>query len=186
MSENEIFGGLKIFIPKVFEDYRGHFFESYNSNSFDPEFNEKEKIRFVQDNQSFSKYGVIRGIHIQLSPFSQSKLVRVLEGKILDVAIDLRKNSETFGRYFTLELSSENKKQLFIPNGFGHGFSVLSQTATVIYKCDQFYNKDSECGIIFNDQDLKIDWKIPEKDQIIGEKDLKNITFKEFKKLIDR
>ena len=180
MIENTFIEDLIIFTPKVFHDNRGYFFESYNKKTFENLY--IKKINFVQDNESFSNYGVIRGIHMQLLPFEQSKLVRVLEGKILDIAVDLRRNSQTFGKHFSIELSSENKKQLFIPKGFGHGFSVLSKTAIVSYKCDEFYNKDSEYGITFNDKDLNIDWKIPIKDQIIGEKDLKNLSFKDFLK----
>ncbi|MGZ5245530.1 MAG: dTDP-4-dehydrorhamnose 3,5-epimerase [Flavitalea sp.] len=166
--------GLFVFEPKVFPDSRGYFFESYNRNIFTEQGIE---IDFVQDNQSSSTYGVIRGLHFQLPPFSQSKLVRVLSGRILDVAVDIRKGSPTFGKHFTIELSSENKKQLFLPHGFAHGFSVLSETAEVLYKCDAFYNKQSESGIMFNDPELKIDWKIPAEHQVISEKDMHNPSF---------
>lgn len=160
--------GLLIFEPKVFEDSRGYFFEAYNEEIF-----KKAGIdlRFVQDNQSSSTYGVIRGLHYQLNPFAQSKLVRVLEGAILDIAVDIRKGSPTFGKSFSLELSAENRKQLFIPAGFAHGFSVLSKATTVLYKCDTFYNKESEAGIRYNDPALNIDWKIPSGKEIISEKD---------------
>lgn len=159
---------LVVFEPSVFEDERGYFFESYNQQLF-----EKNGIaaNFVQDNQSKSGFGVLRGIHFQKPPFAQAKLVRVLSGKVLDVAVDLRPQSNTFGKYFSIELSSENKKQLFIPRGFGHGFVVLSPTAEFYYKCDDFYSKESESGIIFNDPDLKIDWGIETSQLIISEKD---------------
>lgn len=159
---------LLVFEPKVFEDSRGYFFESYNFNVF------KEAgidIVFVQDNQSSSAYGVIRGLHFQLNPHAQTKLVRVLSGRILDVAVDLRKGSPTFGKSFTIELSAENKKQLFVPRGFAHGFSVLSERAEVMYKCDAFYNKQSEGGIRFDDPVLNIDWKIPHEKAIVSDKD---------------
>ncbi|HUR66580.1 MAG TPA: dTDP-4-dehydrorhamnose 3,5-epimerase [Chitinophagaceae bacterium] len=160
--------GLLIFEPKLFEDSRGYFFESYNESVFK---SGGIDIRWVQDNQSSSTYGVIRGLHYQLSPFAQNKLVRVLRGKILDVAVDIRKGSPTYGKSFSEVLSAKNKKQLFIPRGFAHGFSVLSKKAEVLYKCDAFYNKDSEAGIIYNDAELSIDWRLPEKHAIISEKD---------------
>lgn len=160
---------LLIFGPRVFEDSRGYFFEAYNENSFR---DEGVVTRFVQDNQSKSSYGVIRGLHYQLPPYAQTKLVRVLEGRILDVAVDIRKGSPTFGQSFAIELSAENKKQLFIPSGFAHGFSVLSETATVLYKCDQFYNKASEGGIRYDDPALGIDWQIEKGKEIVSEKDL--------------
>jgi dTDP-4-dehydrorhamnose 3,5-epimerase len=161
--------GVLVFVPKVFEDSRGYFFESYNEKIF------KEQdidLRFVQDNQSSSTYGVIRGLHYQLNPKAQSKLIRVLSGKILDVAVDLRKGSSGFGKSFSIELSGENRKQLFIPRGFAHGFSVLSDKAEVFYKCDDFYNKESEAGIRYDDSLLNIDWKIPKNKAIISEKDI--------------
>ena len=160
--------GLIIIEPQLFGDSRGYFFEAYNQQVF------KEAgidFHFVQDNQSSSVYGVIRGLHYQLPPFPQAKLVRALEGTILDVAVDIRKGSPTYGQIFTIELSAENKKQLFIPAGFAHGFSVLSDKAEILYKCDQFYNKDSEAGISYNDPALAIDWKIPSGKEIISEKD---------------
>ncbi|MDQ3278415.1 MAG: dTDP-4-dehydrorhamnose 3,5-epimerase [Bacteroidota bacterium] len=160
---------LLVFEPKVFEDSRGYFFEAYNEKIF------REAgvdIPFVQDNQSRSSYGVIRGLHYQLPPYAQTKLVRVLEGVILDVAVDIRKDSPTFGQSFVIELSADNKKQLFIPAGFAHGFSVLTPTATVLYKCDQFYNKESEGGIRFDDPALGINWKIEVEKAIVSEKDL--------------
>lgn len=160
--------GLMIFEPAVFNDSRGYFFESYNEAVF---YAEGIEVDFVQDNQSSSQYGVIRALHYQLNPYSQAKLVRVISGKILDVAVDIRKGSSTYGKSFSIELSAENKKQLFIPRGFAHGFSVLSDLAEVLYKCDTFYNKEFEAGIIYNDPDLHIDWKIPERDIIVSEKD---------------
>ena len=162
------FPGLLIFKPKVFEDDRGYFFESYNEKTFTAE---GVEIKFVQDNQAKSSYGVIRGLHYQLNPYPQTKLIRVLNGTILDVAVDIRKGSPTYGKVFTLELSAESKKQLLIPKGFAHGYSVLSQTAEVFYKCDEFYHKECEGGIMYNDAALNIDWQIPADKAIISEKD---------------
>jgi dTDP-4-dehydrorhamnose 3,5-epimerase len=172
---------LMVFHPRVFKDDRGYFFESYNFNTF-----EEAGIHadFVQDNQSFSNYGTVRGIHLQLGDFSQAKLVRVLQGEVLDVAVDLRPGSDTYGQHFSIILNDQNNIQLFIPRGFGHGFSVLSDTAIFAYKCDNFYHKESESGIIFNDVDLAIDWKIPANEAIISEKDKALKTFKEFTKEI--
>jgi dTDP-4-dehydrorhamnose 3,5-epimerase len=159
-----------IFEPTIFGDQRGYFFESFNENVF-----AKEGIttRFVQDNQSSSVYGVIRGLHFQKPPHAQAKLVRVLQGRILDVAVDIRKGSPTYGNVLCVELSAENKRQLYIPKGFAHGFSVLSETAEVLYKCDTFYNRESDGGIIYNDPALHIDWQIPAGKAIISEKDNK-------------
>jgi len=159
---------LLIFEPKVFTDSRGYFFESYNEKIFEQQ---GINIRFVQDNQSSSSYGVIRGLHYQINPFAQTKLIRVLSGRILDVAVDMRKGSPTFGKHFDIELSAENKKQLLVPKGFAHGFSVLSDTAEVLYKCDEFYNKNSEGGIRFDDPALNINWQIPADKAIISDKD---------------
>lgn len=159
---------LLVFEPKIIEDSRGYFFESYNLQTFRAE---GIGINFVQDNQSSSQYGVIRGLHYQLDPNAQVKLIRVLAGRILDIAVDIRKGSPTFGKSFSIELSADNKKQLFIPAGFAHGFSVLSGQAEVFYKCDSFYNKESEGGILYNDPSLSIDWKIPAGREIISEKD---------------
>ena len=161
--------GLLIFEPNVFEDSRGYFFEAYNENSFRQQ---GIDLKFVQDNQSKSSYGVIRGLHYQLKPYGQTKLVRVVDGKILDVAVDLRISSPTYGKYFAIELSADNKKQLLIPPGFAHGFSVLSETAIVFYKCDAFYNKENEAGVRYNDPILNIDWQIPAGKEIVSEKDL--------------
>jgi len=160
--------GLVIFEPVVLEDSRGYFFESYSERVFVAG---GITCRFVQDNQSKSSYGVIRGLHYQLNPHAQTKLVRVLSGAILDVAVDIRSGSPTFGKAFTIELSADNHKQLLIPKGFAHGFSVLSKTAEVMYKCDAFYNKESEAGIIYNDASLNIDWQIPADEAIISDKD---------------
>ena len=161
--------GVIIFEPAVYPDERGFFFESYNQRLFHANHITNE---FVQDNQSFSAYGVIRGLHFQRQPHAQSKLVRVLQGKILDVVVDLRTGSPGFGKSYSIELSSENKKQIFIPKGFAHGFSVLSETAEISYKCDQFYNKQSEAGIRFNDPQLNINWGIPADKALISAKDI--------------
>ncbi|MFG6685348.1 dTDP-4-dehydrorhamnose 3,5-epimerase [Mariniflexile sp. HNIBRBA6329] len=162
--------GCFVLEPKVFEDSRGYFFESFNQNTFNRLIG--NTVNFIQDNESFSKKGVLRGLHYQTGDHAQAKLVRVIKGKVLDVAVDIRKNSETFGQYISIELSEENKKQLFIPRGFAHGFIVLSNTAIFSYKCDNFYNKQSEGGIIFNDKYLNIDWILNEKEFVISEKDL--------------
>jgi dTDP-4-dehydrorhamnose 3,5-epimerase len=160
--------GVFIFEPSVYPDDRGYFFESYNKRVFEANQIPNE---FVQDNQSFSCYGVIRGLHYQLEPYAQSKLVRVLQGSVLDVVVDLRLGSAGFGKSYSIELSAENKKQIFIPKGFAHGFSVLSETAEISYKCDQVYNKQSEGGIRYNDPELNIDWKIPPHKALISQKD---------------
>ncbi len=161
--------GCFILEPRIFEDERGYFFESFNQNRFNQLIN--QDVSFVQDNQSFSSKGVIRALHYQTGEHAQAKLVRVLQGKVLDVAVDLRKDSITFGEHVAVELSSENKKQLFVPRGFAHGFIVLSETTIFFYKCDNFYNKESEGGIIYNDRELDIDWQFDEKDMIVSEKD---------------
>ena len=165
--------GVVIIEPQVFEDERGYFFESYNQAKMEEA---GLHYNFIQDNQSKSSYGVVRGIHFQKGEFAQAKLVRVLEGTVLDVAVDLRQNSPTFGKYVAVELSAENKKQLMIPRGFGHGFAVLSKTAVFAYKCDNVYNKASEGGIRFNDPDINVDWKINPDEAILSEKD-KNAPF---------
>lgn len=168
------FPGLCIFDPVVYADSRGFFFESFNQFTFS-----KEGINevFVQDNQSKSSYGVVRGLHYQLAPHAQSKLVRVLEGVILDVVVDIRKGSPTYGMSYSIELSAENKKQLYIPKGFAHGFSVLSPVAQVMYKCDTLYNKDAEAGILYNDPVLNIDWKVPPEAMIVSDKDIAQPVF---------
>jgi dTDP-4-dehydrorhamnose 3,5-epimerase len=162
------FPGLLIFEPKLFEDSRGYFFESYNESIC------REAgvdIRFVQDNQALSSYGVVRGLHYQLAPHAQTKFIRVLQGSILDAVVDIREGSPTYGKVFTIELSAENKLQLLIPKGFAHGYSVISPTAEVFYKCDAFYHKEAEGGIILGDPALNIDWQIPEEERIISAKD---------------
>lgn len=161
--------GLLILEPKVFADDRGYFFESYNKKTLDDLIG--KNYTFVQDNESKSSYGVIRGLHYQLAPYSQAKLVRVLEGSVYDVAVDLRKDSPTFGKWVGVELSGENKRQFLIPKGFAHGFSVLSETVVFAYKCDEYYHPEAEAGIIYNDLTLNIDWKIPENDVKLSEKD---------------
>ena len=160
--------GVVIVEPKVFEDERGYFFESYNEAEFAAN---GITNKFVQDNQSKSSYGVIRGLHCQLGEHAQAKLVRVLEGKVLDVAVDVRKDSPTFGKHVAVELSAENKRQLFIPRGFLHGFSVLSETAVFAYKCDNLYCKAAEFGIRYDDEEIGIDWQIPADKIITSEKD---------------
>ena len=167
--EKTLIQDLVIINPTVFEDSRGYFFEAYNQAKFQENGIE---YQFIQDNQSYSTRGVIRGLHLQINPFAQAKLVRVLEGEILDVAVDLRKNSPTYGQYFSVVLSAENKKQLMVPHGFAHGFSVLSETASVLYKVDQLYHKESERGIRYDDPTLAIDWQLDSKEVIVSEKDL--------------
>lgn len=162
------FPGLLVFEPLVFDDSRGFFYEAYNQKIFGGAGIENQ---FVQDNQSSSTYGVIRGLHYQVPPFAQAKLVRALVGSILDVVVDIRKGSPTFGKVYAVELSAANKKQLFIPAGFAHGFSVLSEVAEVLYKCDRFYSKANEYGILYNDPVLQIDWKIPLEQAIVSDKD---------------
>ena len=165
---------LLIIEPQLFKDERGFFYESYNKNNLDI------NIVFVQDNESKSYKGVIRGLHFQAPPFEQTKLVRCVSGNILDVAVDLRTNSKTYGKSFSIELSSENNRQLFVPKGFAHGFQVLSETAIVNYKVDNYYNPKSDSGLIWNDKDLSIDWNLDLK-PILSVKDLKLISFKELK-----
>jgi dTDP-4-dehydrorhamnose 3,5-epimerase len=168
------FPDLLIFEPKVFEDSRGYFFESYNANTCKAE---GVEMIFIQDNQARSEYGVIRGLHYQLAPYAQTKFIRVLLGSILDVVVDLRKGSPTFGKSFSIELSASNKRQLLVPKGFAHGYSVLSSIAEVFYKCDTFYNKEAEAGLLYNDKILNIDWQIEAGKEIISPKDLIQPTF---------
>ena len=169
--------GVYIIEPKIWPDARGYFFESYNKKIFD----EAGLIYdFVQANQSKSSYGTIRGLHFQKGEFSQAKLVRAIEGTVLDVAVDLRAGSKTFGKHVAVELSAENNRQLMIPRGFAHGFSVLSETAVFTYKCDNVYNKASEGGLMWNDKDIGIDWKIPADKVILCDKDRKHPSLKEF------
>jgi len=159
---------LKIFEPRVFKDDRGYFFESYNKNIFTES---GINCEFVQDNQSYSSYGVLRGLHFQTGEHVQAKLIRVLQGSVLDVAVDIRPDSDTFGEHIAIELSGENHKQLYIPRGFAHGFVVLSKTALFAYKCDNFYYPKAESGLCYNDPDLNIDWQLPEEDIIINSRD---------------
>ena len=162
--------GCIVLTPTIFSDQRGHFYESYNKDVFDKSLG--YEVNFVQDNESFSTKGTLRGLHFQKGSYAQAKLTRVVQGTVLDVAVDLRENSPTFGTHFSIELSSENKKQLFIPRGFAHGFVVLSDTAIFSYKCDNYYHKDSESGIIYNDPTLNIDWILPSEQLQLSEKDL--------------
>lgn len=170
--------GVVIIEPQVFEDARGYFFESWNKAKMEEA---GLNYDFIQDNQSKSCYGTIRGIHFQKGEFSQAKLVRVLQGTVLDVAVDLHKDSKTFGQHVAVELSAENNRQLMIPRGFGHGFSVLTPTAVFAYKCDNVYNKASEAGIRFDDPALGIDWKVKPEEAVLSDKDkilpfLKDVT----------
>lgn len=161
--------GLLVIEPRVFEDSRGYFFESYNEDSFR---NAGLVLHFIQDNESRSSYGVVRGLHYQLQPKAQTKLVRVLQGTIWDVAVDLRKGSPTFLKWQGVELSSDNKKQLLIPKGFAHGFSVLSDIAVVFYKCDEFYAPDNETGIRFDDDTINVEWQVKPDQRIVSQRDL--------------
>lgn len=161
--------GCFIIEPKIINDDRGYFMESFNENTFQNGVG--ATVHFVQDNQSFSTKGVLRGLHYQTEKHAQAKLVRVLQGSVLDVAVDLRPDSETFGQYETIELSGENQKQFFVPRGFAHGFLVLSETATFFYKCDNFYNKESEGGLMYSDPSVNIDWQFPTESLLISDKD---------------
>lgn len=162
--------------PKVFGDDRGYFFESFSQQKF---IENICKTTFVQDNESKSKYGVIRGLHFQKPPFAQSKLVRVVQGKVLDVAVDIRQGSPTFGKHIAVELSAENKRQLFIPRGFAHGFAVLSDEVIFQYKCDNYYAPQAEGSVLWNDPALQIDWKIPQNEVILSEKDKESPLLKD-------
>ena len=163
--------GVVIIEPRIFKDARGYFFESFSQK----EFNEKVMpINFVQDNESMSSYGVMRGLHYQKMPYTQSKLVRCVKGAVLDVAVDIRKGSPTFGKHVAVELTEENHRQLFVPRGFAHGFAVLSETAIFQYKCDNFYAPQADAGIQLMDEELGIDWRIPTAEAILSEKDLKH------------
>ncbi len=175
------FDGLLEIEPKVFGDSRGYFFESYNQKVF---LENNITYSFIQDNESFSSYGTLRGLHFQKGEYAQAKFVRVIQGTVLDVVVDLRSDSKTFGKHFTIELSSENKKMLLIPRGFAHGFVVLSETALFSYKCDNFYAPSQEAGIIFNDPELGIDWKIHENKMILSDKDRKHKSFAEIKNIL--
>ena len=169
--------GVVIIEPRIFKDDRGYFFQSFSQR----EFEEKVcKTTFVQDNESKSSYGVLRGLHFQKPPFAQSKLVRVIKGAVLDVAVDIRKGSPTFGQYVSVELTGENHRQFFIPRGFAHGFSVLSEEVIFQYKCDNFYSPQSEGAIAWNDPDLNIDWRIPAEKVVLSEKDSKHPRLKDW------
>lgn len=173
--ETEI-AGVKIIEPNVFGDARGYFFEAWNKAKF---IEAGIDVDFVQDNESFSTYGVLRGLHYQMPPYTQAKLVRVIEGKVLDVVVDIRKNSPTFGKSLMVELSGENKRQLFAPRGMAHGFAVLSATATFTYKCDNFYAPTHERSIRFDDPKLGIDWQIPPENYLLSKKDREGVPFDE-------
>ena len=169
--------GVVVIEPRIFKDERGYFFESFSQR----EFEEKVcKTTFVQDNESKSSYGVLRGLHFQKPPFAQSRLVRVIKGAVLDVAVDIRKGSLTFGQYVSVELTGENHRQFFIPRGFAHGFSVLSEEVIFQYKCDNFYSPQSEGAIAWNDPDLNIDWRIPAEKVVLSEKDSKHPRLKDW------
>lgn len=169
--------GLVIIEPKIFKDARGYFFESFSQREFDEKV---RKINFVQDNESMSGYGVMRGLHFQRPPFTQSKLVRCVKGRVLDVAVDIRKESPTYSRHVAVELSEENHRQFFVPRGFAHGFAVLSKTAVFQYKCDNFYTPEADSGISLQDESLGIDWRIPISHAILSEKDTKHLCLKDF------
>lgn len=168
--------GCYIIQPKVFYDERGYFCETFNQKEFNNVLG--LNIQFLQDNESSSSKGVLRGLHYQRAAFGQAKLVRVIKGRVLDVVVDIRQESKTFGEHFSIELSEENKTQLFVPKGFAHGFLVLEDDTIFSYKCDNFYNKPSEAGIIYNDPDLKIDWQLQEDEFILSEKDINLPSFK--------
>ena len=169
--------GLVIIEPKVFSDARGYFFESFSQREFEEKV---RKINFVQDNESMSNYGVMRGLHFQRPPYSQSKLVRCVKGKVLDVAVDIRKGSPTYGQHVAVELSEDNHRQFFVPRGFAHGFAVLSETAVFQYKCDNFYTPEADGGISIQDSSLGIDWHIPVDKAILSEKDINHVCLKDF------
>ncbi len=174
--------GVLIIEPKVYGDARGYFFESFSQRDFE----EKvvpvlgHKVNFVQDNESMSSYGVMRGLHFQRPPFTQSKLVRCVKGSVLDVAVDIRKGSPTYGKHVAVELTENNHRQLFVPRGFAHGFAVLSETAVFQYKCDEFYHPEADGGICILDNSLKIDWKIPTQNALLSDKDTKHACLKNF------
>lgn len=169
--------GLVIIEPKVFQDARGYFFESFSQREFEEKV---RKVNFVQDNESMSSYGVMRGLHFQRPPYSQSKLVRCVKGKVLDVAVDIRKGSPTYGQHVAVELSEDNHRQFFVPRGFAHGFAVLSETAIFQYKCDNFYAPEADGGISIKDEYLGINWQIPTENAILSEKDIKHLCLQDF------
>ncbi len=169
--------GLLIIEPRVFKDARGYFFESYSQREFEEKVGH---VEFVQDNESMSSYGVMRGLHFQRPPFTQSKLVRCVKGRVLDVAVDIRKGSPTYGKHVAVELTEENHRQFFIPKGFAHGFAVLSETAVFQYKCDEFYHPEADGGISITDDSLGIDWRIPTDKAILSDKDTKHACLADF------
>ena len=169
--------GVVVIEPRIFEDPRGYFFDSFSQADFDSCVRE---VRFVQDNESMSSYGVMRGLHFQRPPFTQAKLVRCVRGAVLDVAVDLRKGSPTYGRHVAVELTEENHLQLFIPKGFAHGFAVLSETAVFQYKCDEFYHPEADGGISILDSSLGIEWRIPVEHAVLSEKDTRHPLLKDF------
>ncbi len=169
--------GLLIIEPRVFKDARGYFFESYSQREFEQKVGH---VEFVQDNESMSSYGVMRGLHFQRPPFTQSKLVRCVKGRVLDVAVDIRKGSPTYGKHVAVELTEENHRQFFIPKGFAHGFAVLSETAVFQYKCDEFYHPEADGGISITDDSLGIDWRIPTDKAILSDKDTKHAYLADF------
>lgn len=169
--------GVVIIEPRIFKDARGYFFESFSQREFEEKV---RKVNFVQDNESMSSYGVMRGLHFQRPPYTQSKLVRCVKGKVLDVAVDIRKGSPTYGQHVAVELSEDNHRQFFVPRGFAHGFAVLSETAIFQYKCDNFYAPEADGGISIQDDSLGIDWKIPTENAILSEKDIKHVCLKDF------
>ena len=174
--------GVLIIEPQVFGDKRGYFFESFSQREFDENIVPilGHKINFVQDNESMSSYGVMRGLHFQRPPFTQSKLVRCVKGAVLDVAVDIRKGSPTYGKHVAVELTEENHRQFFVPRGFAHGFAVLSETAVFQYKCDNFYAPKADGGVSILDETLRIDWRIPTDKAILSEKDMKHPLLKDF------
>ena len=179
--------GVLIIEPRVFKDSRGYFFESFSKREFDEKVGAilGHTIDFVQDNESMSSYGVMRGLHFQKMPYSQSKLVRCVKGAVLDVAVDIRKGSPTFGQHVAVELTEDNHRQFFIPRGFAHGFAVLSETAVFQYKCDEFYHPEADGGICIKDESLGIDWKIPVEKAILSEKDMKHPCLKDAESFFD-
>lgn len=169
--------GLVIIEPKVFKDARGYFFESFSQREFEEKV---RKVNFVQDNESMSSYGVMRGLHFQRPPYTQSKLVRCVKGSVLDVAVDIRKGSPTYGKHVAVLLTEDNHRQFFVPRGFAHGFAVLSETAVFQYKCDNFYAPQADGGINIKDESLGIDWQIPVENAVLSEKDLKHLCLADF------
>ena len=169
--------GVVIIEPRIFKDKRGYFFESFSQREFDEKV---MPINFVQDNESMSSYGVMRGLHFQRPPYTQSKLVRCVKGAVLDVVVDIRKGSPTYGQHVAVELAEDNHRQFFVPRGFAHGFAVLSETAIIQYKCDNFYAPEADAGIQLRDDSLGIDWKIPTENAILSSKDLKHACLKDF------